>query len=186
MSVSPPTASAPKWDVLVEADDHRAYAWDRLLVVVFDGPTSIAGARAIQQTHREMIGRGTIARPSLSSITLLVGELTLQVDPQVRAIATEIAKEAAAVAVAGAVVVPASGWMATVFRSIITGVHLIARVNTPNRVFSELHEAVRWVAAQPGQVPTIAEHVEAIHAACERSGVAKSRSAAAPDRIDDR
>lgn len=181
MSVSPPTASAPKWDVLAEADDHRAYAWDRLLVVVFDGPTSIAGARAIQDVHR-----GMIERPSLSSITVLVGELTLQVDPQVRAIATEIAKEAAAVAVAGAVVVPASGWMATVFRSIITGVHLVARVKTPNRVFSELHEAVRWIAAQPGQVPTIAEHVEAILAACERSGVANSRSAAAPDRIDDR
>ena len=166
-TVNPKAPADPRWEVCIEARDHRAYAWDSLLVVVFEQPTPVEAAQAIQRFHRERIAMHS----RISSITVLAGQLQLQVDPEVRRIGSEIAREAAQVGIAGAVVVPAEGWIATFYRSVITGMHIVARVKTPHRVFSRIDDAVRWICEQPGQVPAVAEHAEAIIAACKGAGL---------------
>lgn len=165
--VNPKAPAPPRWEVCIEARDHRAYAWDSLLVVVFEQPTCVEAAQAIQRFHRERIATSS----RISSITVLTGELRLQVDPEVRRVGSEIAREAAQVGIAGAVVVPADGWIATFFRSVITGMHIVARVKTPHRVFARIDDAVRWICEQPGQVPAIADHADAILAACASAGL---------------
>ncbi len=75
---------------------------------------------------------------------------------------TKIARQLDGKLTAAAFVVPEGGFMPALIRSLITGILLIAARQTKAQTFAELDEALRWLNAQGGPLPSRTLVLEAL------------------------
>jgi len=82
-----------------------------------------------------------------------------------------------------AIVVEASGFMASLARSVITGINLLARSKASQRVFQDSREATAWLCTLSAQPPAIRDSFGTLWPEIERLLVERSRSAAGQAKI---
>lgn len=94
--------------------------------------------------HHRIAGM-TILTPAAVSLT--------KPSPEVREVGLIISEEFDRVGYASAMVIEPHGTQAAYFRSVLTGYQLSSQRPAPQKVFSEVAPAVRWVAARRAESP---------------------------------
>ena len=165
---------------LHENDGCLQVAWGPLTLIAFVGTAHASDVRAVWRNDRDIIDR----HGTLSSITVMLGELQMSAPDEVKKLAAEMTADLAPHSVCGAVVVPWEGLPGAFFRALLAGIYLLGRVRTPNRVFAELRSALDWVISIPGQVPAIAGAKAPIHdALAARLGQFEARTLGGLPRV---
>jgi hypothetical protein len=132
---------------LHETADCLQVAWGPLTLIAFVGTALESDVRTIWRNDRKLIEE----HGTLSSITVMLGELKMTAPDEVKALAAEMTADLASDSVGGAVVVPWEGIAGAFFRTVIASIYLLGRIRTPNKVFQRLPEAIDWVLELPGQ-----------------------------------
>ncbi|GEM_PF-3926665 len=148
--MNPGPGQQPQQSISVDLrheEENFCVAVYRFLVVVVWG-RDICGADVerlgeVQRTVVEEFGHCAVASVVRSDFKLNVGDA-------VRKGAERNLKEMAEVTLATVLVVESGGLRASVVRSVITGVHLVARTKVPQKVFNDIGDALRWVVTRPG------------------------------------
>jgi hypothetical protein len=101
----------------------------------------------------------------MCSLTLLL-QAGMGLDGPTRDAAKALASDFRDVSIGQAIVYGGEGLQASLVRSVLTGVNLLARARAPQRVFTRANEAVRWLSGLPQQVPELRD-AERVWAALE-------------------
>lgn len=136
---------------LHENDDCLQVAWDSLTLIAFVGTAHADDVRVIWRNDRDIIAR----HGTLTSITVMLGELKMSAPDEVKALAGQMTADLAPDSIGGAVVVPWEGLAGAAFRTVLASIYLLGRVRTPNKVFKALPDAIDWVLALPNQLPAM-------------------------------
>jgi hypothetical protein len=172
-------------DMLVEmheTEDCLQVAWDSLTLIVFVGTARAEDVRTIWRNDRDIISR----HGSLTSITVMTGELRMTAPDEVKQLAAEMTADLAQDSVGGAVVVPWEGLAGATFRTVLASIYLLGRIRTPNKVFKALPAAIDWVLELPNQLPALAAARAVVHERLtERVAVFESLHVAPPARRRD-
>jgi len=151
----------PQLHLAYDLGGSRAYYWGSVVIGVFETMVDADGIRIFRELHREL-------RPQVgmfSTLSVVVGELEMNLDNEVRRIGGEMTREFDPVALAAATVVQSGGIKAAFLRSVITGMHLVGRSTTPHRVFRKTDDALAWILALDDQEPRYVQESAKIRAA---------------------
>jgi hypothetical protein len=132
-----------------------------LVVAIWGREAEVGDLQHILEAQRRAIA----TYRHCAAVTIIRARPTLGVSPEIRAVAAKNQREIAELNRGTAMVVEAGGARALFFRSIITSVNLLARMTTPQKVFTTIEEAVGWVLTRPGIDPETAAASERIIAA---------------------
>lgn len=144
---------------LHETDDCLQIAWNSLTLIVFVGTAHAEDVRTIWRNDREIIAH----HGSLTSITMMTGELRMTAPDEVKRLAAEMTSDLAPASVGGAVVVPWEGLAGATFRTVLASIYLLGRIRTPNKVFKTLPDAIDWVLELPNQRPELVSARARLH-----------------------
>jgi hypothetical protein len=152
------------FQLVKQTQDMRLYRW-RSLVVNFHWNEFQA------QQFRDI---GTICRQvveehcQMSSIVVMRGDISLNLDAETRGEGAALTKEFELTNTGQALVMEADGFKASLARSLITGVNLLARSKARQRVFKDPREATEWVCTIEEQPPEILDARERVWVELER------------------
>lgn len=133
--------------------DQRLYRWRSLLVNVHWNEFKVEHFKVISDACAAIVGE----HKQMSSIVVMRGEFTFNLSPEARRAAAAMTKEWENFNTGQALIVEADGFKASLARSLITGVNLLARSKARQRVFKDPHEATQWVCGiedQPTELRT--------------------------------
>lgn len=121
-----------------------------LVVSLHPRPSNTQDLTCIHRICRRVVGE----HPQMSSITILL-QAGMELDGPTRDAAKALASDFRETSIGQAIVFGGHGLHASVVRSILTGVNLVAGARAPQRVFKSTEEGVRWVCALPQQDPQL-------------------------------
>lgn len=111
------------------------------MVSTFDRMADVAALHRVSEAYAAF-GR---EHQTFRSITVLRGELEMNVPADVREASNEVARASVAYVSASAIVVPASGLKGAFYRSLISGSQLLSRSKAPQRATKTVDEAFEWI-----------------------------------------
>ncbi len=101
-------------------------------------------------------------------LSIIRAGLEMTVNEDVRAGGRQNLREFEHVTLGSALVIEAGGMRASFFRSVITGIHLLARSKVPQKVLDNIDEGVRWLVERPGLAPEFPPQIDAIIAGAHK------------------
>lgn len=134
-----------------EIEDCKLYRWRTMMLAVH--------WREFRKEHFELIGRACAAiedeHGMMSSIVVLRGNFRLTLDYDARQAAADLTAQCEPFNIGQALVIEADGFKASIARSLLTGVNLIARSKAQQRTFKDPKEGIHWlceIERQPDEV----------------------------------
>lgn len=149
--------------VLIRPDQHLyryksllfTFQWDEFRL---EHMVSITGAcETVVREHGQM-----------SSVIVMRGETNIDLSNDMRKAASNMISRFDSFNIGQAIVIEADGFRASMARSVITGINLLARAKAKQRVFQSPHEAVVWISALESQPPEIRDAVDQTWPAFEK------------------
>jgi hypothetical protein len=131
--------------------DQRLYRWRSLVLNVHWNEFRLEHFKAISESCAAVVGE----HKQMSSIVVMRGEFSFNLTPEARRAGAALTKEWENYNTGQALIVEADGFKASLARSLITGVNLLARSKARQRVFKDPQEATQWVCELDGQTPEI-------------------------------
>ena len=131
--------------------DQRLYRWRSLLLNVHWNEFRVEHFKVLADACAAIVGE----HKQMSSIVVMRGEFSFNLSPEARRAAAAMTKEWESFNTGQALIVEADGFKASLARSLITGVNLLARSKARQRVFKDPHEATQWVCGiedQPEEI----------------------------------
>lgn len=135
----------PQVRLLRTESSHGFALSGRTLVVLWQTDTRI---EAVRELSSLLAGHAT----EMGNVGLLqvIGEGATSPDGNVRAALAAMLKENEARISASAVVFEATGFRASVIRSIVVGISMLSRPKCPHTVFASVNEGTAWLSAHVG------------------------------------
>lgn len=139
---------------------------ERFCVAHFASLVVVVWGRVVEGPDLERLGvvqRQTVAEYGhCLTLSLIRAGLEMTVAEDVRVGGRKNLQEFEHVTVGSATVIEAGGLRASFFRSVITGIHLLARSKVPQKVLDNIDDGVRWLLERPGAGPELAAQTDAI------------------------
>jgi hypothetical protein len=120
---------------------------------------------------------------SLTSLILLRGAVNVDLSNEMRKASAALTAKCNPYNTGQAVVVEANGFMASLARSVITGINLLARAKTSQRVFQDTREATGWLVGLPSQPAGIQGEFDTLWPQIDKIMQQRSRASAGQARI---
>ena len=121
---------------------------------------------------------------TLTSLVFLRGAINVDLSNDMRKAAASLTERFNAFSAGQAMVIEANGFMASLARSVITGINLVARAKTNQRVFQDPREASEWLLGLPSQpeplrgtFPKLWPHIQEIMRLRSRTEAGQARIA---------
>ena len=130
-----------------EEPDQYLYRYRSLLLNVHWDELKLAHLTSITRACEQICGE----HKQMTSIVMLRGAVNVDLSNEARLAGANLTNRFERFNTGQAVVVEASGFMASLARSVITGINLVARSKAPQRVFQDAKEATEWLCSIPGQ-----------------------------------
>lgn len=131
--------------------DQRFYLFHSLIVNVFWGDVRLETLLSISGVCEHVVRQ----HGSLSSIVVVRGEYGIDMSPELRRAGANLTSKFDKHQIAQALVFEDEGFRASMVRSTITAVNLLARSRARQRVFKDPREAALWICAHPQQPEVI-------------------------------
>jgi hypothetical protein len=139
------------------------YLHESLIVNIFWGDVRLETLLAISGVCEHVVRQ----HGSLSSIVVVRGEYGIDMSPELRRAGANLTSKFDKYQVAQALVFEDEGFRASMVRSTITAVNLLARARARQRVFKDPREAALWICAHPQQPEAIRAAGHALAAALQ-------------------
>jgi hypothetical protein len=162
-----------------EEPDQFLYQYRSLLLNIHWDELHLAHLQSITRACERIVEE----HQQLTSIVVLRGAVNMDLSNEARKAGANLTMRFEKFSVGQAVVVEASGFMASMARSVITGINLIARAKAPQRVFQDAREATEWLCGLPAQPPALKEGVSKVWPAIEQLLRERSRKASGAPKI---
>ena len=120
---------------------------------------------------------------SMTSLIIMRGAVNVDLSNETRRASASLTTKCNPYNTGQAVVVEANGFMASLARSVITGINLLARARASQRVFQDSREATAWLVSLPTQASEIRDSFDTIWPAIDKLLAERSRSVAGQARI---
>ena len=130
------------FEVEYQRPGHVGASLGPLYVTVHDGLPDLVDFDEMLGMAERMLQR----HDRLSAITVFIGHLPIMVDPARRAAAERVTKALPNKSVCSAIVLSAEGIRGSIYRTLISGLQVVARSNTLTNIFVEFDECVPWLA----------------------------------------
>jgi hypothetical protein len=155
-------------DVSVEesSKDHVLAAWDRVVILFFQGKTSAASVRRCEHLIEEHSRRRGEQVLLLTIVDVAAPLPALEVRTEIAGALHRLNGKLAR----SAVVFEGEGFRAASVRAVVAGVSLFARAAYPHRIFSRVGAAARFLAGGADGVPAPHELIRAVSQARARQG----------------
>jgi hypothetical protein len=150
--------------LLRRVDDQHLYRWRSLLLNIHWNEFRVEHFRAINEACADIVGE----HRQMSSIVVMRGQFHFDLTPEARRAGAALTREWENFNTGQAIVIEADGFKASLARSLITGVNLLARSKAKQRVFKDPREATQWVCALDNQTNEVRDALPAAWAALER------------------
>ena len=134
-----------------QLSDQRLYRWHSLLLNIHWNEFRVEHFRAINDACAMIVGE----HQQMSSIVVMRGQFHFDLSPEARRAGAALTKEWEGYNTGQAIVIEADGFKASLARSLITGVNLLARSKAKQKVFKDPREASQWVCALENQTPEL-------------------------------
>jgi hypothetical protein len=144
--------------------DQRLYRWRSLLLNIHWNEFRLEHFRAINEACALIVGE----HQQMCSIVVMRGQFHFDLTPEARRAGAALTKEWEGFNTGQAIVIEADGFKASLARSLITGVNLLARSKARQKVFKDPHEASQWVCALDNQTPEVRESLPVLKNALQR------------------
>jgi hypothetical protein len=144
--------------------DQRLYRWRSLLLNIHWNEFRVEHFRAINEACAQIVGE----HKQMCSIVVMRGQFHFDLTPEARRAGAALTKEWEGFNTGQAIVIEADGFKASLARSLITGVNLLARSKAKQKVFKDPHEATQWVCALENQTPEVRGSLSPTWTAFER------------------
>ena len=144
--------------------DMRLYRWQSLVVNFHWNEFQAEQFRDIGKICTEVVAE----HGQMSSIIVMRGDISLNLDAETRREGAALTKEFETVNTGQALVMEADGFKASLARSLITGVNLLARSKARQRVFKDPKEAAEWVCTLADQPSDIRDGLPRVWAELQR------------------
>lgn len=122
--------------------DEAMASWSNLFFVQWKGETRLDAVRAMREHLTTFAGR----HPRSIGVLTIVGPSAPLPSSEVRAAIADTFKSLDAELRAYALVFEGQGFQAAATRGVMTGLALLIRPSSPNKVFSTVEDAARWLA----------------------------------------
>jgi hypothetical protein len=162
-----------------EEPDQFLYQYRSLLVNIHWNELQLAHLQSITRACEKL----TDEHKQMTSLIVLRGAVNVDLSNDARKAGANLTMRFEKLSVGQAVVVEASGFMASMARSVITGINLIARAKSPQRVFQDPREATEWLCGLPAQPPDLRTGLPKLWPAIEALLRERSRADTGPPRI---
>jgi hypothetical protein len=163
-------SSSSALEVRCEADHFCVARRGPLVVVVWGREVEGPDLERLSEVQREVVA----AFGHCLVLSIVRAGLTMMVKDEVRKGGENNLREFGSTTLGSAMVIETGGLRASFFRSVITGIQLVARSRVPQKVFDNIDEALRWLLSQPKvDVATsgaIEEILVGVYAAAEQYG----------------
>ena len=141
------------YDLLYSSNDLRCAVVDRCFINIFVTAPKIHGLRSMAKAHREFLEKNPGDLLTLNVVSFQGARL----DPRAQSEALTISREFAPHTLALAYLVETKGVLGSLQRGVVGTIGTLSRSPYPQRTFSTLEEASRWLAAH--NEVTDAEHI---------------------------
>lgn len=138
-----------------------------LLIVVYAGQTHPSSLQFVDREEGRLAKQ--FGKFSLLSVVPITSSV-FRVPAGVKEAAVALVDKYRDVLIADATVVPPRGITSAIVRTFLAGFSLIASRPYPSRVFSNLDEAIHWLAAAPGQNETLLDEIASVAEVAAFSG----------------
>jgi hypothetical protein len=144
--------------------DQRLYRWHSLLLNIHWNEFRVEHFKAINEACAMIVGE----HQQMSSIVVMRGQFHFDLTPEARRAGAALTKEWEGYNTGQAIVIEADGFKASLARSLITGVNLLARSKARQKVFKDPREATQWICALENQTAEVRQAMPRTWAAFER------------------
>lgn len=134
-------------DPLYSEPGHHGYGYRSFTLAHYEHLPTADDFRVMREAYRTVAAR----EGRLCSVTLLDCQMKMALDEETRRISNETTAEFVDVTDGGAVVLTMTGLKGSFFRTVISGINLVARNSKPFEVFRDWEPAVRWLVELEGQ-----------------------------------
>jgi hypothetical protein len=131
--------------------DQHVYVYQSLLVNIHWDDMRVHNMTALSQVCDQVVKE----HKTLTSLVFLRGAINVDLSNEMRKAAASLTERFNPYSTGQAMVIEANGFIASLARSVITGVNLVARQKTNQRVFQDPREAAEWLLGLPSQPPTL-------------------------------
>ena len=160
----PASADKALFKLVKQTPDMRLYRWRSLVLNFHWNEFRAEQFREIGKICSQVVAE----HGQMSSIVVMRGDISLNLDAETRREGAALTKEFELTNTGQALVMEADGFKASLARSLITGVNLLARSKSRQRVFKEPREAAEWVCLLDGQPSEIRDAHVRVWAELER------------------
>jgi hypothetical protein len=140
-----------KFTLVKDDPDQHLYRYGSLLLNIHWDELSLRHLTAIQSACDDIIKE----HGSLTSLVVLRGAVNVDLSNETRRASANLTAKCNPYNTGQAVVVEANGFMASLARSVITGINLLARAKASQKVFQDTQEAAAWLLSLQSQPPPI-------------------------------
>jgi hypothetical protein len=165
--------------LISEEPDQFLYQYRSFLVNIHWDEFRLAHLHSITRACEKIVGE----HKQMTSLIVLRGAVNVDLSTEARKAGANLTMRFEKLSVGQAVVVEASGFMASMARSVITGINLIARAKSPQRVFQDPREATEWLCGLPAQPAEIQTGLPRLWAAIEELLRERNRKVSGPPKI---
>lgn len=147
----PASMDGVMFKLVAQTEDMRLYRWRSMVLNFHWNAFRAQQFRDIGKICAQVVAD----HGQMSSIVVMRGDISLNLDAETRREGAALTKEFELTNTGQALVMEADGFKASLARSLITGVNLLARSKSRQRVFKEPKEAAEWVCAieeQPAEI----------------------------------
>jgi len=144
--------------------DQRLYRWRSLLLNIHWNEFRLEHFKAINDACALIVGE----HQQMSSIVVMRGQFHFDLTPEARRAGAALTKEWEGFNTGQAIIIEADGFKASLARSLITGVNLLARSKARQKVFKDPREASQWVCALENQTPELRDSLPRIWPALQQ------------------
>lgn len=138
--------------ILVKDDpDQHLYRYNSLLLNIHWDELRLQHLTAIAAACDQIIKD----HGSMTSLIVLRGAVNVDLSNETRRASASLTAKCNPYNTGQAVVVEANGFMASLARSVITGINLLARAKASQKVFQDTREATAWLLSLQAQPPGI-------------------------------
>jgi hypothetical protein len=164
----------PRMENLVETESFAVFSVDECVVLVWKQPPIMAAV----DENRRLFQRLRTRHPQDKLSYLVVAEtgVGIQMASDVRAAVAAMLREYQKAIVGSAIVFEATGFRASIVRSVVAAINLASRLEFPSSVQSDLASAARWLVEKGGLRMSAADLVEAVRAFRSRPGYLDRRT----------
>ncbi|NUP12542.1 MAG: hypothetical protein HOW73_41390 [Polyangiaceae bacterium] len=150
--------------LLKEETDQLLYRYSSLLVNIHWDELRLEQLASIATACEYVVAR----EGRLTSIIVMRGNVNIDLSAEARRAGASLTTRFEQYNTGQALVIESDGFRASLARSVITGIHLVARSRASQRVFQDPREATKWLCSLPKQPPEIASGFESIWPAFEK------------------